>query len=392
MSWDGFGQGQARIKWYQQIQMLQPSQYPQQEIEVRIVTKDPYYIASHWWYLDVQDAWIFKNEGQDGLKAKHGDARKAKKVGFECPDVNHANGQTNVESCPFCSTYSEYLGWPERCALVDVFFRIPSAAQPALREWSKSLVPFMMPKGVNKKLGRIIKRYGGNIWHPADGYSVYVTYTPNAGQETWIVEYGQPVRLTREQYQIVKSEATDFASVYVPGDADEMIRDLTQKKYPLLLDGTLDRTGGVIGGGNARAQPGRGAAAAPARGQARSQTLLDDGGDDELGLDDDLPPTPARRGAAPAASRRAAPAPSYDDDLPLDDDGGDLPLEPEDGDGFEVDLDDPPLPPQRRNAAPPPAANRRPMTAPPAAPARRAAPPPQAAARRPAAPPPRQSR
>lgn len=395
MSWDGFGQGQKRVKWFQQIQMLQPSQYPNQEIEIRIVTKDPYHIASHWWYLDVTDAWTFKNGGIDALKEKHGDARKAKKVGFECPDVDHATGQHNVQDCPFCTTYSEFLSWPERSALVDVFFRIPQAAQPALRNWSQSLVPFSMPGGVQKKLGRIIKRYGSNIWHPAEGYSIFITYQPNSGADTWVVEYGQPTRLTKEQYQKVKTEATDFASVYIPGDIDDITRDLNQKKYPLLLDGTLDDNNGLLPGGGGRSAGGRGQAAAGSRGAAQGRrpapSLDDDGGaDDDLGLDD-APPARNQRAAAPARGRQAPVEDYGDEDLGLDD-GGELALEPEDGDGFgeEPFDDDPPLPTSRRAPAPPQQANRRPAAPPPAAAARRPAAPPPAGARRPSAPPPRQ--
>jgi hypothetical protein len=386
MSWDGFGQGQKRVKWFQQIQMLQPASYPNQEIEIRIVTKDPYYIASHWWYLDVGDAWTFKNGGMEALKDKHGgDARKAKKVGFECPDVDHATGQHNVQDCPFCTTYSEYLSWPERSALVDVFFRIPNAAQPALRNWSQNLVPFSMGAGVQKKLGRILKRYGSNLWHPAEGYSIFITYQPNSGADTWIVEYGAPTRLTKEQYQRVKTEATDFASVYIPGDISEITRDLSQKKYTLLLDGTLDRTGGVVSGGGAR-----GGAAPAGRGQAQQSRRptapsLDDDMGDDLGLDDDLPPARPARGQAPARGRSAAPPEDdFGDEAGGYDDDGELALDPEDADGFgEEPLDDdPPLPSSRRTATPPPAANRR-QAAPPPAAARRPAAPPPAAARRP---------
>lgn len=281
MSWEDFGNSGKKNRWYQSINMLPFKNLANQAVELRIVTADPFWYAVHWRYKFVEDAWMHRND-KDALKAKYPDQRKIIQYSFECPNVDHMTGRSSMESCPCCTTYADYQGWPSRTALVQAFYRVPKSKDKALQQWSKDLYVIQLNKSMVKSIGRIINTQG-QLHSPKDGYTVFVTYTPNGGPDSWTVDYGRPTPLTREQYDLAKVNRIDFNEVYEPGDIAELERELSRSNYPMLLDGSLDETGGVVQVGGRRAPaasrvPAAGRSAAPVRGKA--PPVSDDGADD----------------------------------------------------------------------------------------------------------------
>ena len=295
--WGSFGQGAKKTRGYQNIVYIRPQDYAGYQIEMRIVSVNPFYIATHWFYQDVADAWLHKNV-KEGLKDKYGDARKAKKWPFECPDTNHLTGKTSRETCELCTTYEEFAPWPNRSALVQVFFRIPKHPQKSLREWSKDLYTFEIGKSVNKVMGRLIERYGNKIAHPKEGWSLFITYNEKSQSDTWVTDYGAPTPLTRDQWAVYQEQKIDYNDIYEAGDPAELQRSLKKQNYDLLLDPNWAPEGFGGRGGRAAAPAGRipaaGRPGAPAarpggRPVQREQDLVEDYGEElhEPGLDDD---------------------------------------------------------------------------------------------------------
>jgi len=368
--WEGFGKGAGRTRWYQQLNMVDLKNRGGLAVECRVVTQ-PFFYSTHWYFKLVEDAWLHKND-RDALKEKYnGDARKAMRFAHECPDIDHVTGKRIADvTCLHDTTYSDYERYADRTALVQVFYRIPKAQDPALRLWSKDLYVLQMNDSVIKGLGRVIDAQGSHIAHPKEGYSIYITYNKGQGANTWAVDFpkqqnGTSTPLTKEQWDVVKAQRLNFNEIYEPTPVEEIEKDLRRLNYDKLLDGTLDDNGGVLpkpgtarAGASrtapARTAPGRRAPAAPA--------------EDDYTLEDE----PALPGDEFSDAELAGEdAETYGDETF----GDEAPLDDFPEDGIE---DAPPPPPARRPAAPARAA----------APARPAAPPARAAApQRPVAPP-----
>ena len=362
--WDSFAQGGTKTRWFSSLNMLVPKNYNGQGIELRIITANPYWIATHWYYKDVQDAWLFKND-REGLKAKYaGDIRNATSFSAECPDVDHATGRSSLSSCEHCTTFFEYQPYPNRVALVQAFWRLPKSKDQALSNWSKDLIVVSLGNSQSKGLGRIINTQGSNIADPKTGYSVLMTYNKGQGPNTWTMDYLRPTPLTREQWQVVKDQRIDFNEVYEPSNKAEIDQELARHKYHLLTDGTLDRTGGVLPGAGASA--GRAPASRAPAGHAPSRApVAPVAPADDFVVDEDYgeePPLPGDE----FTDGELAPEGEFGDELP--------------DAGFDEGYDEPPA------ARPAPRAATRPV-APRSVPARPATPSASGAPRRPNAPP-----
>jgi hypothetical protein len=324
--WDNFGQTGSKTRWFSALNMLVPKNYNGQGIELRIVTSNPYWIATHWYYKDVQDAWLFKND-REGLKAKYsGDARKAVSFSAECPDVDHATGRSSLSSCEHCTTYFEYQPYPNRVALVQAFWRIPKSKDLSLSNWSKDLIVVSMANSQSKGLGRIINTQGTNIADVRTGYSVLMTYNKGQGASTWTMDYLRPTPLTREQWEVVKAQRINFDEVYEPSNKAEIDQELVRHKYYLLTDGTLDRTGGVLAGNPVRGTSAPAAGRTPIRpGRAAPVAPADDFVvEEDYGTEPPLPGDEFTDG-------ELAPEGDFADELPPDD-------------GFDGGYEEPPVP------------------------------------------------
>lgn len=273
--WDGFGESGRGARWDANLNIFKFSQFAGLDVELRIVTQ-PFQFMTHWYYLDLVDAWLHRND-MEQLKQKYGGKLSGKngpkKRSFECPDFDFDTRESRNEHCLLCTTYNDYAPWADRTSLVQAFWRIPTSTNPQLQKWQQELRTFSFNRAASKKLSTVIRQKGSAIDDPQHGYTILVTYTANQGANTWNVAFGEKYPLPASMNSFAQKQMINFRDLYEVGDPGQLEKQLNRIGYPKLLDPNFNPFNASASAGTSTRAPSRPSApsapaARPAPGRA----------------------------------------------------------------------------------------------------------------------------
>ena len=237
--WDSLADAGRRTYWNANLDMFQFTKFPGMDVELRIVSK-PFMFSTHWYYADLIDAWLHANN-MEALKAKYNGKLNGKngpkKRSFECCDYDHDTRRSTMTSCHLCTTYSQFVPYPDKTALFQAFWRIPRSTNPELRNWQKPQT-FSFNSAAIKKLMVVTGQQGSDLDDFQNGYSVYVTYNPNQGAATWSVNFCRREALPPQFVNIAQASMVDFQAIYERGNPQDLEQQLIKLGYGRLLDGS----------------------------------------------------------------------------------------------------------------------------------------------------------